>query len=191
LWADTAANSPIVVNAERYGTYLIKLHILKNFFMTSKNYFKALSILNLAMILGIVLFGLIVGLLSIAKSNSVDDSDLTKIFNFLLPALPVLCIFISNYLFKRRLNQIADIYDLPAKMENYRNALILRYAVLEAPAIFAIIATLLTGNLYFLFNSAMMVFLMFYFRPRPQNAILNMQLDQQDSLIIQDPDGII
>jgi hypothetical protein len=100
-------------------------------------------------------------------------------------------IFASNIVFKKMLNELQENDALNTKMSNYRSFLIIKYALLEGPALFAIIVTFITGNLFFLLYAGIMVLLLLYSRPKVQSAITDLRLNQQEMAIVEDPDGII
>src|SRR5258705_13991164 len=103
--------------------------------MTSKDYMKSLSILNLALIMGLVIFSIIVSFLILTKSVPINDMDLYNVLKYLVPLLSFGGLFASRAVFKSRLNSISENSTLIQKLNEYRAALIVRYALLEGPAI--------------------------------------------------------
>jgi hypothetical protein len=159
--------------------------------LNSKAYFKALSILHLAMVAGVVFFGLIVALLVAINTITSINSTFTNFFYYVVPVLTILGLIASNIVFKNRLKQTRDNYELRTRMTNYRGALIIKYALLEGPAIFAIIASLITGTISFLAYAGLMVVLMLYARPGIQKTFNDLVLDEKDKVILEDPNGVI
>ena len=76
-------------------------------------------------------------------------------------------------------------------MTNYRGVIIVRYAFLEGPAFFAFVSALLTGNLIFLAFAGLVIIFMIYWRPTKSSVISDLELNQQEISIIENPDSII
>lgn len=159
--------------------------------LTSKNYFKALSIFYLALVIGPLLFGLIVLFLNLAMKLTMVDAGLSNIFRYVVPALALAGIVASHFVFKNKLIQIRENDSLGIKMENYRAALIPRYAMLTGPAFFATIAAFITGDVSFLAVTGIMLLILLYIRPGVAAAIKDLELEQTETAILEDPEGII
>lgn len=163
--------------------------------LTSRNYFKALSILNLALVSGGVLSGLLISILILTTNASENSKGFSGIFNYMVPAFVVIGIIGGNNLFKKTLNQSGENLDLDlnlsSKMTNYRSALIMKYALLEGPALFAIIAAFVSHQIGLMAYAGLLVLLLLYSRPTVKSTIADLKLDQQESSIIEDPEGVI
>jgi len=64
--------------------------------------------------------------------------------------------------------------------------LIIRYALLEAPALFALAAIFMTNNSNFMVYAGLMVVLMATKRPTKKAAIADLALDQQEIAALED-----
>jgi len=152
----------------------------------AKNYFKALSILQIALIAGIVLFGAIISMLLLVIKRPVDE-HLSNVFHYVVGGASIACILASKMVFKKKLNQIPADASLSSKMNAYRAALIVSYALLEGPALFAIVSTFVTGSFTLLIFAGIMVLLMLQARPTPQKAIIDMGLDDSERMTLEGP----
>ena len=154
---------------------------------------KALSILNLALVSGTVLFGLLISVLILTTNASDNSKGFSGIFNYMVPVFVVIGIIGGNNLFKKTLNQSGENLDLNlnSKMTNYRSALIMKYALFEGPALFAIIAAFVSHQIGLMAYAGLLVLLLLYARPNIKSTIAALKLDQQESLIIEDPEGVI
>lgn len=163
--------------------------------LTSRNYFKALSILNLALVGGVVLFGLLISILILTTNASDNSKGFSGIFNYMVPAFAAIGIIAGNNLFKKTLNQSGENLDLDlnlnSKMTNYRGALIIKYALLEGPALFAIIAAFVSHQIYLMAYAGLLVLILLYSRPNVKSTIADLKLDQQESSIIENPEGVV
>ena len=158
---------------------------------TSKEYFKLTSIIHLYLILGIVLLGL-VNYFFIIDFHQVDtQSGLAKLLVYLVPGLVVVGIVASNVIFVIRMNVLKESTDLTLKMMGYRESLIIRYMLLEGPALFALIGVFMTNNINYLWYDVIVVVLLVLKRPTRKAAIADMHLNQQEIAMLKDPDSII
>jgi hypothetical protein len=76
----------------------------------------------------------------------------------------VFCLAISTILFKKKLGVIATL-DLPAKFSGYREAFIIRMALLEGPAFFCVVCFMLTSRWIFTAEALVLLSIMIYLRP--------------------------
>jgi hypothetical protein len=144
------------------------------------NDLKAIRILYFAMLAGQVIFAVIVttlvetGILS-RGMNSVTVFMQVAVILFAAVAIPA-----SLILFRKRLADIGPEEDLAKKLEKYRAALIIRMALCEFPALFAIIAYFVTTNRSFLWIILLLIgnFLLIY--PARDKLIQQLQLDSSE-----------
>ena len=101
--------------------------------MTTKAYFKALTIVYFALVAGQVVFALLA--LFLVQTGKLGDGgeELSNIFLYVLPFFVVGGILGSNIMFKKSLAEAKNKTGLLEKMNYYRSALIIRYALLEGP----------------------------------------------------------
>ena len=158
---------------------------------TSKEYFRTLSIIHLALVIGLVLFGPIVSYLILSNTMLNKTADLNKTFIYIVPIFILGGLFGSNWNYKNKLSELKEENDLKTKMTNYRGIFIIRYAFLEGPAFFAFVAVLLTSNLLFLAFAGLMIIFMIYWRPTKNSVIADLELNPQEIATIENPDSII
>ena len=158
---------------------------------TSKEYLKTLSILHLALTVSPVIFGLVGFYLISIGSILIDSAVLDMVFTYIVPVFIVGGVFGSNWIYKNKLNQLKEENDFNLKMSSFRGALILRYALLEGPALFSVVVAMITSNPLFLVFTGIMVGFMFYWKPTKDTVIADLQLSQQEIIILENPDAII
>jgi hypothetical protein len=107
--------------------------------MTSAGYFKSIKIVHLALVIGVVFFALVSVFLQINGFGTLGELINNGLL-LIIPLLALIGIFGSNFIFKKRLRKIVDKTNLNEKMEDYRSALILKFALIEGPSFFAIVA---------------------------------------------------
>jgi hypothetical protein len=144
------------------------------------NDLKAIRILYFAMLAGQVIFAAIVTTLveTGVLSNGIDS--VSFIMQVVIIVIAACAIPASFILFRKRLADINPEEDLAKKIEKYRAALILRMALCEFPAMFAIIAYFITTNRSFLWITILLIgnFLLIY--PSRDKIIQQLQLNSSE-----------
>jgi len=158
---------------------------------TSKEYFKTLLILHLALTIGLLFLGLIGFYFIFCGIMANNMTDLNAIFLYIVPIIILGGLFGSNWFYKNKLSGLKEENDLKKKMANYRGVLIARYAFLEGSAFFAYVAALLTSDILFLAFVGLMIIFMIYWRPTKRSTITDLELNQQEIAIVESPDSII
>lgn len=141
---------------------------------------RANLIITGSLIVGVVMVLTIIHFIAIpeeAKNTS------TSIFLMLTLALAIGGAFLGNMLFQQRLNAISAT-SLMDKLRQYRTALILKYALLEAPALLSVIFYLLEGNIYLPTITFLLLGLMVYNLPTKTRVSndLNLSIQEQQQL---------
>jgi|WetSurMetagenome_2_1015567.scaffolds.fasta_scaffold429425_1 hypothetical protein len=157
---------------------------------TSKEFFISLQIIFWALIAGQLMFTLIVIFLR-ANQFVAGTEELGKIFSVIVPLLCVSGIGTGWWLSRQRIEAAKARGSLAEKLNDYRSILIIRWALLEGPIMFAIISYLLTGNYIFLGITGLMILVFLYFRPSRQKAGKDLQLNPYEEETILNPDKVI
>ncbi len=158
--------------------------------MTSRQYFATQSLIHIALIVGQVLFA---GVTFFLRSNqSVEpDPELRQAFLYIVPVLAAAGIFASLQVFKLMVTKAKQQSSLGKKISAYGSAMIVRYAVLEAPSLFAIVAFFLTGEYFFLAISVLIIIFFFLVRPSREKLIEDLELNANEAALVNDPDAVI
>ena len=158
--------------------------------VTSKQYFRALSIIYYALMIGPLIF---VGVVLFLKSEIALNINpkLEFIITFITPVVVVVGFFFSRSFFKNQLEKIKRENDLILKMQKYRSALIIKYSILEFCLLIPAIATLLTENTIFLVFSIIVALLFFVDKPSAIRAARELELHPDDVQRLYNPDEII
>lgn len=77
------------------------------------------------------------------------------------------------------------------KLAGYRALVITRDAIMEAPSLFAIISFFLTGDLFFLAFTGLVISIFFYTRPAKEKAIKDLSLSTDELMLINDDNSIL
>ncbi len=161
--------------------------------LTSKEYFKSLTVIHAALLFGQILFGGVAFGLNTSGQLQLGEElkDLTSIFNILIPFLVIGGVFGSTLLSKNRLKTIREKKDLKEKLGDYRTLQVLKLALLEVPSFFALVCYLVTGNFMFLAFSAIIIVVFFINRPSKARAIYELELNSEEKALIDEDDAVI
>jgi hypothetical protein len=148
--------------------------------MQQPNAFKVLRILHTALLLGMIMFN-IVALIVVQKMRLAADESLQR-------ALQVACILVSaasliagfNIFKKKMLAARNDPGPGEQRMDLYRAACILWWALIEAPGLLAVAGFMLTHNYAFLALSLFHVACLWVFTPRKANIIVLLSLNADE-----------
>lgn len=155
-----------------------------------QQYFRTLTILHIAMLAGSLMFSGVIISLSLSGAGKSDPA----LNNVLLPVAAVLSIAgcaASHFLFSARVKAIRDITGLGQKLTAYRGLLIVRWGLLEAPTLFAIVCYFLTGNKLLLALAALPLLLLAVSRPSRERTVTDLELTWEDKAILDDPQAEI
>ena len=164
---------------------------MENIQQSPKSFFRMLSIIHLGLVLGVCLFGLVVTFMIADFQHPDNESELSRLFVYLIPVLVMAGIIASNVMFKIRLNDLKEISGLNARIKGYSLPVIIRYMLLEFPALFALVAVFLTNNMTYLVYAGLMIILLGIKRPTMKSAIAELELDQQEIAFLENPDSVI
>jgi hypothetical protein len=158
---------------------------------TSKSYFMALTVMHLALVGGIVFFGGIMTFLVTNLAVSAEMRGLETTFLYIVCIFFVFGIISSFVIYRKRVGDLTNQQDLTSKMTGYRGAFIVRLALLEGPAFFAIVVAFLTGNLLFLVFAGIIAVYMIYLRPSKETVARDLGLNYDEIAKIQNPEYLI
>jgi hypothetical protein len=144
------------------------------------NDLKAIRVLYFALLAGQVLFALIVTILVEAGILSNSLQSVTLLFQVAVLVIAATTVPASFFLFRKRLADISPEEGLDKKLEKYRAALILRMALCEMPALFAIIAYFLTTNRSFLWMTILLISNFLFIYPSRNRIIDQLQLSSSE-----------
>lgn len=156
--------------------------------MNTKHHFiadiKALKIIHAAMTIGQVLFAALMTFLWFAGMLATADGSLADILLIISVFFILFGTITSQLLFQSRLNLARKETTLPNKLAAYRSALIIRYALIEAPSLFTVIAALLTGNPLFLLLAGMIIVFFLTLYPSTTRIALHLGLEPEEKALL-------
>jgi hypothetical protein len=146
--------------------------------MSARDTLRQLHLIFLALAIGQVLFGLLVLYMLRSGLYRAEPSGLP--FDLLAPVILFGTAALAYWL-NKRLSENGKVQPgLDNKALQYRNAAIIRLAVLEGGNLFLVLAALLEGRAHFLLFFALGLLIFFYFRPSRDNFVASFELSQAE-----------
>jgi len=113
--------------------------------MDIKAYFKTLKLLHLSLVAGLSIFMAV----AIIQGDSFNtDLRTNSTFLYLVPVFALLGYFGSQVLFKKMVSNIPRSHSFNQKLQRFQSALLVKYALIEAPAFLSLFAYYATGKRY-------------------------------------------
>jgi len=144
---------------------------------------KTLSFTHVAMLA----FQMLFAITAFAQSNrmyfgvmNMDDQ-----FVFIVPVLALGGFFGGYLVFKKQKYALREKDTLQEKLTGYQSLLITRFAMIQVPSLLSIIAYILSGNVFFLFITAILSGYFIFLRPTREKIENDLHFDFDDQMIHQ------
>lgn len=147
----------------------------------SQAYLKTNSLIHLALFMGQLLFTIAV--LAIIPQTGIDYENTGDPFTYLVPLIAVICIVLSNYVYRQQINLAIHKLTLKEKLVTYQTALIQRLAFLEGASLFGIVAYMRGGNLFFIIISGILMLYCLSIRPTKNRIVNALHLGYDDKAV--------
>lgn len=158
---------------------------------TLKQYFTSLTIIHAALVMGQVLFAGVAYYIHSQQSQRQVASTGDDITLYLTVAMAIAGVAGGHVISTSKIKSLRNLKSLGEKLSGYRTALILRYALLEGPSLFALVNYLTSGNIIFLAISAMLVAITILFRPSKERAIIDLEPNPVEKKDLENPDATL
>ena len=153
------------------------------------NHFRSLKILHTALLLGMTFFAVVSLVIPREEISKDIDKSYETIFQAVAAGVSLLSLLTGFSIFKKNLAAVYRSTErAEKKMEMYRGACILWWAMIEGPGLLSLIFFVLTGNYAFLALAGFQIALLAVFMPRKDNIKLLLNLTTQD---VQKLEGVI
>jgi hypothetical protein len=159
--------------------------------ITSQSYFRALTILHAALMVGQIM---IAGVFYFVKLNEPSVAGVAapgQFWVYIAGGVTILGVLASTSLFSAKLSQVRGLPTLSQKLTDYRKALILRYTLLEGPALVALLGYFITHNVLLLIFPGLLLLLLLQYRPTREKAIMDLELSTSEQALVNNPDAIV
>ena len=130
---------------------------------------KTAGIIFFALIAGVVIFaGVMLYMIEVQKTIFTSDNDpntsIHEIFQYLIPVFALSCLAMGRFLHNLQLNKIRTATG-PMRYSMYLSALLIKYSLIEGPALFSIVAYMQTANPYYMY--ILTVLLLYFISQKP------------------------
>ncbi|WP_296383040.1 hypothetical protein [Winogradskyella sp.] len=146
---------------------------------TPKGILKTITIIYYAYCAAILIFGIVA--LYITENVEIKIADSEDPFFYLVPVFAIAIAFLSHFLFQKNLKKTQEKSTLKEKLVQYQSARIIRYAMLEAPALLGIVIFIITSNPFYLLIAAIVLAYLVLLRPTKPilKEDLNLNIEQE------------
>lgn len=158
---------------------------------TIGEYFKSLTILHISLMSGLALMAAMMYFMFSDVNEFSNDSFDDTLYLLLVAALGVGGIIGGRWLGNTRLQAARAEENLAEKLNSYRSTLILRWALLEGPALMGVLFYMTFGNIVFLAVAAGLLIFLFMARPSKEKLIDDLELSVADRAKIENPATVL
>ncbi len=162
--------------------------------LTSSAYFKRAKTFFFALLIGQLMFGfasVMIMFMGEIDTPSIDIPNLYEILLIAMAAFVLLFFWLSSWIFKKRMEIVKQKNVLKEKMADYNTASLIRYIILELPAILAVVIVMITGEIIFLAYLAVVIAMFLFLTPNRERLKRELELNQAECMLIDDPDAIV
>jgi len=157
---------------------------------TSKEFFKELRILHLALLVGQLLIAGILYYITTGEKKKMDF-DSGDISSYFVPSVIVVGFMASSFIFKKLVVKAKSMDNLKDKLGAYRSASIVKWALLEGPALIGIILFFISNNLTFLIMGVAMIVYFATTGSSIEKTIEDLSLNHDEQKAVRRPDEIV
>ncbi|MCL5244722.1 hypothetical protein M4I21_02805 [Cellulophaga sp. 20_2_10] len=141
--------------------------------LTFKGYLKVMSVMHLVFCVGILLFTIF---LYLQQESWVFTFPISSPSIVIVPLIAITGIYLSNYVFKKKIEPILDKKSLKQKLGVYQSALIYKFAFVEGAAFVCLVFALSNSNLFYLSFTGLIIIYFITLRPTKDKIEQQLQL---------------
>lgn len=143
---------------------------------TLRKFIAEISVLHIAMTFGTLAAILVIYYFSVPEGRF-DFSFSGDFFMILCPIMAILGVYGGSFIYKNRVEKAKQIKDFEEKLLAYRAANIVKFALVEGPALICAIALLQTQNLLYLTIGLVLAIYLFTLRISRSRVVQELELD--------------
>lgn len=155
-----------------------------------KQYFNVLRILHLALCTAVMSFGVVVHFV-ILPIQAVEAGDNSSLYVNLSAGYLVFAISVGYWLFGNQMKTAKTAASLSDKLNAYRSANLIRWALLEGAALMALAFYLLSGNVILLGIAGIAFLVLGLLPPNVMRLKVDLDLSQADLDRLNDPQDLV
>lgn len=145
--------------------------------MPARTFFRTLVTLHFALCLGLLLFIALAYWQVQGFKVSADGNDL---FVYVVPTIAMIGYFGGKFLYQKWLQELATEDSLEHKLQRYQAASLIQYALLEGPAILALVGYLQTGTALYPVIALVLLAYLYARRPTRKRMVQDLPLNFEE-----------
>lgn len=157
--------------------------------LTPNGFIKTLSIIHLALLSGLIIFLIIAYTQN--KVWQLNLNDTSDVFLFIAPILAVGGILVGNFLYNNQINALSNKNSLREKLTGFQTASIMKYALIEGPALLAIVSSMNSGNLFYIIIAIALIVYFYFQKPTKEKIESNLKLNSEQKMQFNNADKAI
>jgi hypothetical protein len=149
--------------------------------ITPTTFVKTNQIIHLALLIGQLMFAVVTYVITSSKGIINFTFINNDPFTYVAILLAMGGFFLGNFLFRQELNNASEKNSLREKLMSYQAGLIKKLAPMEGASLFSIVIFMLTGNLFFLVITGLVILYFITLRPTKEmiGNDLNLSYDEK------------
>ncbi|MBN2637766.1 MAG: hypothetical protein JXR65_01615 [Bacteroidales bacterium] len=158
--------------------------------MTPANYFRSTKIVHIAIVVGVVFYAAVTLIINTVGMGALLP-EAGPLLMIAFPAISVVWLAGGVFVFRKKMKEILVKKYLSDRMNDYRGALVIQYAILEMPAFIAIVGFQLTDNNIYLAPAAVFLAFLIALAPTRKKLIRDLKLTREEAAQVMNPDSEI
>jgi hypothetical protein len=141
------------------------------------SYLRTLALLHYSLFIGMVLFGVFAYYQNGSFTAQINNKDF---FVYSVPVFAACGYFVGQFLFNKQLQQIAQKDSISTKFRKYQSALLIKYALVEGPCLFALVAYYIDGSALYLVTAIALMAYFFAQKPTKTKLLKDVPFDLEE-----------
>ena len=145
--------------------------------ITPNNFLKTFKILHLALLIGMLFFGVVVYMQNDSWELTFFDAE--DVFLYLSPVLAIGGIVVGNIIFKKFIEKARLQPTLNLQLQGFQSASVIKYSLVEGPALFSLVSAMISSNLFFFIIAGVLSGYLFSLRPTKDKIVNQLKLNHE------------
>lgn len=153
---------------------------MATFIQTSGGFLRAFRFTFWSLFSGQIIFALFALIINVHEPVNFGEFHPNDIFSYLVPMVVLGGIIAGYFIYKTQIKKSVNETTFKRKLEAYRSTSITRYAFIEGPNLFCIVAYYLTSNMIFMYMVVVVLIYYLFSYPSLDKMTKEMELSSQE-----------
>ncbi|HZH87077.1 MAG TPA: hypothetical protein VFD77_07160 [Brumimicrobium sp.] len=149
--------------------------------LTPKVFMRNINTIYMVLFMSMMVFGSFTLFNTVAWDADFPPSE--DVFLIIVPIIFFIGVVLGRILYKRKLDNLANVSLLKDKLQGLKTALIIKFALVEGPFLIGLVAAFSTSNIFYMMSSGTLV--MYFLTLKPTKSKIIKDLDLNKELILQ------